>query len=146
VAPDRGVTMIPGPDAQKINTQLMIFWVIWGAILTGLVVIYVFLGRGPVKPMATTDLPVSLIGLVPLFVSIVIRSLVLPRMHGFQRVLPLFVVGLATAEACGFLGIFLGGPYRESLFVLGVLGVTSYVPLFVRRQLEPKVEGFIPNN
>jgi hypothetical protein len=138
--------MIPGRDAARLKAHLLIFWVIWACILTGLVVIYALLGQGPVKPVVAADLPVNLAGLVPLFVSIVIRGLVLPRCADIGRVLPVYIVGLALAEACGLLGVFLGGPYRESLFVLGVLGVTSYVPVFVKRLLEPKGSGFIPNN
>lgn len=138
--------MIPGPDAARLKAHLLIFWISWGSILTGLVLIYAFLGQGPVKPAVAADLPVNLAGLVPLFVSIVIRGLVLPRCSDIGRVLPVYIVGLALAEACGLLGVFLGGPYRESLFVLGVLGVTSYVPVFVKRLLEPKGSGFIPNN
>ncbi len=138
--------MIPGPDAQRVKAQLMIFWIIWGSILTGLVVIYVVLGQGPVKPVVAADLPINLVGIVPLFISIVVRWLVLPRCNGIKGVFPLFIIGLANAEACGLTGIFLGGPYRDSLFVLGVLGVTSYVPVFAQRLLEPKSSGFIPNN
>jgi len=138
--------MIPGPDAQRVKAQLMIFWIIWGSILAGLVLIYLFLGQGPVKPVVAADLPMNLVGIVPLFISIVVRWLVLPRCNGIKRAFPLFIIGLANAEACGLMGIFLGGPYRDSLFVLGVLGVTSYVPLFARRLLEPKGSGFIPNN
>jgi hypothetical protein len=138
--------MIPGPDAQRAKAQVLIFWIIWAFILTGLIMIHVFLGRGPVKPVVAADLPVNLAGVVPLFLSVVIRWLVLPRATQLGSALVLFVVGLSMAEACGILGIFLGGPYRDSLFVLGVLGVTSYVPFFVKRLLEPKGLGFIPNN
>lgn len=146
MAPGWCLSMIPGPDAQRLKVRLMIFWLIWGSILAGLVVIYAFLGQGPVKPVVAADLPVNLAGIVPLFVSIIIRWLLLPRFHDFSRVLPVYIIGLALAEACGLLGVVLGGPYRESLFVLGVLGVTSYVPLFAKRLLEPKSSGFIPNN
>lgn len=132
--------------AQQIKTRLLIFWIIWGSILSGLVVIYVFLGQGPVKPVVAADLPMNLAGLVPLFVSIVIRWLVLPRCNGIKWAFLLFIIGLANAEACGLMGIFIGGPYRDSLFMLGVLGVTSYVPLFAKGLLEPKGSGFIPNN
>ena len=138
--------MLPGPDAQRQTARLTIFWIIWGSILTGLVVIYLLFGRGPVKPTVASELPMNLVGVVPLFISIVVRWLVLPRCHELMRAFPVFIVGLALAEACGLMGIFLGGPYRESLFVLGVLGVTSYVPLFARRLLEPQSSGFIPNN
>jgi hypothetical protein len=138
--------MMPGPEAERLKKQLVIFWIIWASILAGLIVIYVFLGQGTVKPAATADLLVNLVGVVPLFMSIVIRWLILPKCNSLMRVFPVYITGLALAEACGLIGIFLGGPYRESLFVLGVLGVTAYVPLFVKRLLEPKGSGFIPNN
>jgi hypothetical protein len=138
--------MLPGPDAQRQKARLLIFWIIWGSILTGLVIIYVLFGQRPVEPVVAADLPVNLTGVVPLFISIVVRWLVLPRCQDFPRVFPVFVFGLVSAEACGLMGIFLGGPYRDSLFVLGVLGVTSYVPLFAKRLLEPKGSGFNPNN
>lgn len=140
------MSMLPGPDAELLRKRLLIFWVLWASILTGLIVIYFFLGRGPVKPVVSADLPVNLVGVVPLFISVVIRWLVLPRATQFGSALVLFIVGLANAEACGLLGIFLGGPYRDSLFVLGVLSISSYVPLFMKRQLKPKGSGFIPNN
>lgn len=146
MAPDRGVSMLPGPDAELLRKRLLVFWIVWGLILAGLVMIYVLLGRGPVKPVVAADLPVNLAGVVPLFISVVVRWLVLPRCRDVMTVFPIYIVGLALAEACGLMGILLGGPYRESLFVLGVLGVTSYVPLFAKRLLEPKGSGFIPNN
>jgi hypothetical protein len=138
--------MLPGPDAQRAKTHLLVLWAIWGGVLAGLVVIYLVLGRGPVKPGTTADLPIQLAGMAPLFVSIVVRWLALPRFSGFSRMLPIYVVGLANAEGCGILGIFLGGPYRDSLFLLGLLAVVSYVPFLLTRLLEPKPTGFIPNN
>lgn len=126
--------------------MLAIWWILWAAILGGLILLYVFLGRGPVKPSPDQDVLKNLVGLVPLFVSIVIRWLVLPRFDSLRRALPLYIVGLALAESSGVLGLFLGGAYRDDLFVLGVLGVTQFVPLFARRMLQPKPQGFIPNN
>ncbi len=139
------------PSASQPNQDkqmLLIWWIAWAAVLIGLVVIYLFLGRGPVKPepAADKDALKHLVGLVPLFVSIVIRWLVLPRFDNLQRAFPLYIVGLALAEACGILGIFLGGPFRDDLFVLGVLGVTQFVPIFARQLTRPKEKGFIPNN
>jgi tellurite resistance protein TehA-like permease len=126
--------------------MLLIWWIVWAVILVGLVMLYVFFGRGPVKPAPATDIFVNLVGLVPLFVSIVIRWLVLPRFDSLPRAFPIYIVGLALAEGCGVLGLFVGGPYRDDLFVLGVLGVAQYVPLFAKRLSEPKPVGFIPNN
>ena len=58
----------------------------------------------------------------------------------------LFVVGLALAESCGILGTVFGGPYRDELFVLGLLGIAQFMPFFERGLREPKPQGFIPNN
>ena len=140
--------MIPAPDVQRARPQLLVWWVLWGSILAGLGVCYFFLGRGhPVAQVVSPDkLLISLVGLVPLFISIVIRWLVLPRSHQMGAALVMFIIGLVLAEACAFLGLFLGGPYRDDLFLLGVLGVVQYVPFFARVYLEPKSRGFIPNN
>ncbi len=139
--------MIPGPDAQRLKMHLLILWVVWGSNLMGLGALHFLLGEGePRLFSAPAHLFVNLAGFAPLFVSIVIRWLVLPRATRAGAMLVMFVLGTAMAEACGILGLLLGGPYRDSLFVLGVLGVTSYVPLFAKRLLEPKGSGFIPNN
>jgi hypothetical protein len=139
--------MQPGPDAQRARAQLMVWWIIWAGILFGLVAIYLALGRGPVKPLAPGESPlVGLAGLPALFISIIIRWLVLPRMNSLTQALPLFVIGLALAEACGLLGIFLGGVYRDDLVLLGVLGIGQFMPFFARQLAEPKPRGYIPNN
>jgi hypothetical protein len=135
------------PDAERARAQLLIWWVLWGSILAGLVLIYVFLGRSPLPPNLTAQQSLTgLVGLVPLFVSIIIRWLVLPRYSDIRRAFVMFVLGLALAEACGILGIFLGGPYREDLFILGVLGLAQFVPFFAKQYLQPKPGGFYPNN
>lgn len=139
--------MMPGYDDRQIRTHLMVWWIIWAAVLAGLVLIYLFLAQGKPLPPVARDNPLQgLIGLVPLFVSIVMRWLVLPRATEPNRASVLFIIGLGLAEACGILGIFVGGPYRDSLFVLGVLGVTQYVPFYAKKLFDPKGAGFIPNN
>jgi hypothetical protein len=121
-------------QTQSVKAPLLVWWIIWAAILTGLCLIYFVLGRRSLP----ADLPpeqalTGLVGLGPLFVSVILRWLVFPRMTEARPALAWFIVGLALAEACGILGIFLGGPYRDDLFVLGVLGVAQWVPLFARR-------------
>lgn len=138
--------MTPLPGSDQARARLLVLWVVWAVILLGLLVVYALLGRGPVRASPPGDVLVNLSGLVPLFLSIVVRWLVLPRYDSLDRVLPLFVVGLSLAEGCGLLGIFLGGAYRDDLFALGVLGIVQFVPFFARRLLEPKGRGFIPNN
>jgi hypothetical protein len=139
--------MMPGYDNQQIKIRLLIWWIVWASILAGLVVIYLFLGRKPLPAnMPLEQSLAGLAGLGPLFISVVIRWLVLPRATDPNRAFVLFIVGLAMAEGCGLLGIFLGGPYRDSLFLLGVLGITQYVPFYARKLFDPKGSGFIPNN
>lgn len=139
--------MIPGPDAPRLRTQLLIWWIIWGSILFGLIMLYLLLGRRPQVPPAPGANPfANLVGFVPLFVSIVIRWLALPRSAAPGTALVMFILGLSLAESCGILGLFLGGPYREDLFILGVLGVVQYAPFYARRFFAPKLEGFFPNN
>lgn len=139
--------MMPGYDDRKIKTRLIIWWSIWAATLTGLVMIYLLLVQGkPLPPASAENSLQGLVGFVPLFVSIVIRWLVLPRATEVRSAFALFIAGIVLAEACGLLGIFLGGPYRDSLFVLGVLGITQYVPFYAKKLYDPKGSGFIPNN
>lgn len=139
--------MINGPDAQRIKTQLLIWWIIWAAVLFGLIALYFFLGQVQARPLVTGGHPlIGLVGVVPLFVSIVIRWLALPRARDLTRALPMFVVGLALAEAGGIMGLFLGGPFRDDVFLLGVFGVVQFIPIFARRIAEQKPAEFIPNN
>ena len=139
--------MMPDYTPQRIRTQLLAWWIVWAAILTGLLLIGVAFGRGPQAPLPPGANPLAnLVGFVPLFVSIIIRWLVLPRATDPRPAFVLFVLGVVLAEACGLLGIFLGGPYRQDLFLLGVLGVTQYVPFYAKRLFDPKGTGFIPNN
>lgn len=133
-------------EVQRVRGQLLVWWIIWGSLLAGLGLIYVVSGpaRGPAVPAENplTDLS----GLVPLFLSIIIRWLVLPRYTEAPKAFVMFVLGLALAEGCGLLGLFFGGPYRDDLFVLGLLGIGQFVPFYARRLYEPRATGFIPNN
>ncbi|MDB6165400.1 MAG: hypothetical protein JWQ83_540 [Lacunisphaera sp.] len=135
----------PNADGTYPKTSLKVWWTIWAFLLADLLGIYSVLGRGPLPP-PTPNPFANLVGLVPLFVSIIIRWLVLPRVTERSRGFFMFIVGLALAEGCGIMGIFLGGPYRDSLVVLGALGIAQFMPFFAKQYLVPKPQGFIPNN
>jgi hypothetical protein len=140
--------MMPGYDDRQIKQRLLIWWMLWSSNLGFLLVLYFLVAQGKPMPVSavTGDLPRNLAGIVPLFISIIIRWLILPRYTQEGRALVLFVIGMALAEACGLLGLFLGGPYRDSLWVLGVLGIAQYVPFYAKKLFDPKGSGFIPNN
>src|SRR4051812_26962085 len=105
--------MISESDARRIKARLMVWWIIWAGILgTVCVVYFVFTRNKPLPPAASAELLLNLAGFVPLFVSVIIRWLILPRYSDPGRALVMFIVGLSLAEACGLLGIFMGGGYR----------------------------------
>jgi hypothetical protein len=138
---------MPGYDDRKIKSRLKVWWITWALVLIWLLLAYSALTRGKPLPAPTKDNSLTgLIAVVPLFVSIVIRWLVLPRATDPNRAFVLFIVGIALAEGCGILGTVFGGPYRDSLFVLGGLGIAQYVPFYARKLFDPKGAGFIPNN
>jgi hypothetical protein len=136
------------PLTQEQEARLLVWWVLWTSWLAGPIILYIFLVQG--KPLPASgplgELPVNLAGLVPLFVSVIIRWLVLHRATDPNRAFLLFIIGTALAEGCCILGMFLGGPYRDMLFALGLLGVVQYMPIYARKLFDPKVSGFIPNN
>jgi hypothetical protein len=118
-------------DAARLNARLLVWWIIWAALLAGVTVIYLFLGRGPLPPPVSNPFP-HLIGLVPLFISVLLRWLVLPKQRDPAKAFVLFILGTATGEGCAILGIFFGGPFRDELFTLGALGIVQWMPLYAR--------------
>lgn len=132
-------------EQEALRRRLLIWWIIWATMLAGVGVIYFMLGRGPMSRAAANPFE-NLVGLVPLFVSIVVRWLVLPRYSDGTKAFVMFIAGCALGEACALLGIFLGGPYRDDLFLLGVLGIAQFAPFYARKLHEPRPQGFIPNN
>ena len=134
-----------GPDPVQSRARLLVRWFIWGAMLTSLLSIGTVFGllRAP-EPVGDNPL-LNLVALVPLFVSVVIRWLVLPRLDvDGKSGLPMFILGVALGEASGLLGVFLGGPYHDDLFILGALGIVQYVPFFQRRAYAPAGSDFRP--
>jgi hypothetical protein len=125
--------------ATKPPPKPIVFWVIWAAILSGLPMIYLFLGQSGASgagspPSNTGGFPLGLVAaLPPLLCSIIVRWAVLPRMEQAAKALVIFVMGLALAESCGIIGIILGGEHKNLFFLAGILAVLQYIPLFASR-------------
>lgn len=136
------------PDAQLNRRRLLVWWILWFSIFAGLFVInFAVVQRQPIPKNQTQEQQLlGLIALVPLVISVVIRWLVLPRYTDMTRAFVVFIVGLTMADGCGILGMFLGGPYRDDLFLVGLFAVAQYIPIFARAYIEPKPSRFIPNN
>lgn len=109
----------------KAKVQPIIWWIVWGAIMAGLTVIFL-----TIRPPATAR---SLEGgfrylpIAPFCVAMVVRWLILPRFTGV-RAFPIFIIGLAMAESTGILGIFLVPALREVYFALALVGLAQFVP------------------
>jgi len=107
----------------------LILWILWFAITFGLVIIYTFAspagGEGP-KEMLYFPL-------LPLAVSVFIRWVLLPRQKTIAAALPVFIIGLAMAEGCGILGMFLVPQMKQTYLVLALVGLFQFVPFWAGR-------------
>jgi hypothetical protein len=114
--------------------QLVMWWALWAAFQSGIFMFYHFLGRPPTELENSSGMSlVWMAGLAPVAISSIIRWLVLPRVQRAQAALPLFVAGIAFAEAACFLGLFIFPTHQKELFILSALGIFQFVPYFARR-------------
>jgi hypothetical protein len=116
------------PPDRKAPAAI-VWWIIWAGIIAGLTTIYVVQRRSPSQPLSDSlrFLPVG-----PLCLACVVRWLVLPRFSGV-RAFPIFIIGLALAEACGILGIFLVPSLKQEYFLLSLAALAQFAPLFLLR-------------
>jgi hypothetical protein len=120
-------------DEAQIRGRILVWWMIWFSLITGLCIIYYFLAQPITSDAQATATVFDFIGLVPLFASVAIRWFVLPRCTNMQIAFVAFIAGISLAEGCGILAIFLGAAYRDEIFALGVLGIAQFVPFYAKR-------------
>jgi hypothetical protein len=109
---------------QGNTPQPIMFWVIWFAILTGLLIMQFFAGGGIPSGSDQGDGPVlfQTLSLVSATASIIVRFVIIPKLRDLQKKLPMMIVGLALAESIGILGMF-AVPHQYGatrLFMLGL--------------------------
>lgn len=118
-------------------------WIIWFAILNGLVMIQFFVGGGipsginhGTPPALQQYLPA-----VPAFLALVVRFLIIPRISAPLKKLPVMIIGLALAEATGILGIFVVGKSYGStqltFLVLSLLAILAMAPVYMKKNPDP---------
>lgn len=106
---------MPNKSSDRVGR---ILWVIWGAILIGLVYYRMLLVSGAdntksiVMPEGSTG---WLLYLVPIVIAVSMRWLVIPRIRNPMRVMVPFIVGISFAETLTFFGIFIF-PKQFTLF------------------------------
>jgi hypothetical protein len=120
-------------DPKSLKTPVAVWWIIWFAILSSVVAIYTLLGQAiPPPDTATTVQALRYLPVLLVMLSAIIRWLLLPRFTQAIKALPIFIVGLSLAEGSGIIGLFLVPELKETYFVLSLIGVFQYVPLFAK--------------
>lgn len=131
------------PGGQDPRVVKVILTVIWFAQLAGALVLYFFL-RQPDEILPTTPPPsaVDFVGLMFLAASVVVRWMILPRQLEPTRLLTVFIVGIALAETCSILAIFINVVWVDEFFALGVVGIVQYAPFLMPRVFQARRSEF----
>src|SRR5580698_8567075 len=117
---------------EQAKAQMTVWWVLWAAFQFGIVVIYQTLSKTASQPQPQSiDSSAWLAGFIPFAISTIIRWLILPRAQNAQTALPMFVIGIAMAEATCFLGIYLFPAHKQELFIWSAIGIFQFIPYFV---------------
>lgn len=119
------------PPAPK-PPVVFIWWIIWAAITAGLTALYFTLGQRP-SPTHSDVIVIRYLPLAPLGLAVVVRWLVLPRVAERLRAFSIFIIGLALAESCGILGIFLVPDLAATYYALALFGLIQFAPFFAAR-------------
>jgi hypothetical protein len=120
--------------SHNAKPQPVVWWILWATFMAGVFLFYSVLGdRGTQAETPSSDSRLWWVGFVPFGVSTLLRWLVLPRLRNATTALPVFVLGIAMAEFCCFLGLFIFPAHKQDLFLLCVLGLAQYVPVFAGR-------------
>ena len=114
-------------------------WILWFAILNGLVIMQFLIAGGLPSGVNESAPPAfqQYVPMVPAFLALVVRFLVIPRVATAQGKLPVMLIGLALAEATGILGIFLVdkayGSTQLTCLVVSVLAILALAPIYLRQ-------------
>lgn len=122
---------------QKTSApNVAVFWIIWFTIMNSLFVM-LFVGAGGIPKGSNVGTPPTWIigacaGLA--VVAIAIRFLIIPKIKQLSQLLPAMIVGIAFAEATGFIAMFVLGKEfpetRMTLFLTSVFTVLIFAPSY----------------
>lgn len=120
--------------------KVIIWWVLWLAILQGMILIYFILGRSAPSPQihASPEVMRWALLLGPLLISTFLRWGLLPRARNAGAALPLFIMGLALAESICMFGVLMFPQHKQEFFVTSLIGIFQYLPYFAGRFSRPE--------
>jgi hypothetical protein len=125
------------PSSQTAPMPVL-FWVIWFAILSGLLIMQFFAGGGIPAGGGQGKEPViyQVITLLMAAAALFVRFVIIPRLDGLKRKFPAMIVGLALAEGIGIIGMFAIPKERAStrLFMLGtaIVCIVLSAPVYAK--------------
>jgi hypothetical protein len=118
---------------NQAKQPLIVWWILWAAFQIGIFFIYYFLRTPGEQAPSGVQSAVWLAGAVPMALSAVVRWFVLPRVQSGQRAFPLFIVGIALAEATCFMGLFIFPAHKQELFMISAAGIFQFIPFYASR-------------
>ena len=129
---------------QHKRPQLLVLWVIWASLFTGIIVYQLVLGRGiPAgenAPASGMNFAVVL-AIGQIAAASLVRWLFIPRAKNPGQLLVFMIVGLALSEAVEFYGLFLVSADQPStkltLWVLSLLSALQFIPTYAKAEGSP---------
>lgn len=137
------------PSSQPPQPNpVIVFWILWFALIAGMVVMQNFAGKGFSGGVDQGEAPLPLLGIAvgAACVSLGVRLLALPRAKDLQQKLVAMIVGMALAESANIIGIFvIGNKYPQTqlgLFVAAVACALCFTPIYAKQPDEASSFGY----
>jgi CDP-diglyceride synthetase len=124
------------------KSTAIVFWIMWFALLNGLILMMLFLGGGLPQGENQGKPPALILAMAALLAvfSLGIRFLAIPKTQELEKLLPLMLVGMAFSEGIGIIGIFVVAKElpetRMALFVTSVSAILAYAPFYVHAAMD----------
>lgn len=120
----------------------LVFWIIWFAILNGLLMTQFLVAGGIPKGSDESSPPMLYLWLAGglALAALTVRYMLIPQLKQLPQKLTAMIVGLALSEAIGLSGMFVVGkefPATQQLFFVVSIGcIVSFAPVYARKREE----------
>lgn len=126
------------PQEKLQPVQIIVFWIIWFSILSGLLVIQAFAAGGMPSGEDHGNGPLlfQMLALFVATVAMVVRFVVIPKLGTLEKKLPAMIVGLAMSESIGILGAFVVSPdfgaTRFFMLAVSIACIVLFAPVYAK--------------
>lgn len=129
-----------------MNKQHLPIWIIWFALIQGMLIIIFLLGGG--IPELSFNSPdtfdiLYIIPFAPLIIALVIRVAILPKiaLDNAAAILSTCIIGIAMCEGSVIMSLLLSNDYHlyNSISLVGaILIAIAYIPLYLNKKSQDK--------